>query len=267
VTARDFLLEVMAKLTILSVDVTRFIEDLEIWSTIEFGIVELPDEFAFTSSIMPQKKNPDILEVIRARMSLVLGNYTGSVAALMSLPSTYNMDFQEVTPKLWQSIDTVDNCLSMLTKIVSNLIVKPDVLKKPSLSFLSATELANMLVRNYKIPFRTSHRLVGAIVKKLLENGKSFQDLSIELVSEVTKQVLGHALPLTTQDIFNIMDPSRIVESYNIKGGPAPEQVKRMMTARSNTISGTKRWISEMENMLSRAHKRLENCITEILNS
>lgn len=267
VTTRDFLLEVMAELTILAVDVTRFVEDLEIWSTMEFGIVELPDGFASTSSIMPQKKNPDILEVIRARISLVLGNYTGSATVLMSLPSTYNMDFQEITPKLWQSIDTVDDCLSMLAKIVSNLIIKSIALDKHSLSFLSATELANLLVRNYEIPFRTSHRIVGIIVKRLLEDGKSFRDLTVELVSEVAKQVLGHDIPLTAKEISNIMDLSRIVESYNVKGGPAPEEVKRMMKARFETISRTETWISEKKNKLSMAHRRLGNCITEILSS
>ncbi|MEM2970044.1 MAG: lyase family protein, partial [Candidatus Bathyarchaeia archaeon] len=267
VTARYFLLEVMAELTILAVDVTRFVEDLEIWSTMEFGIVELPDGFASTSSIMPQKKNPDILEVIRARISLVLGNYTGSATVLMSLPSTYNMDFQEITPKLWQSIDTVDDCLSMLAKIVSNLIIKSIALDKHSLSFLSATELANLLVRNYEIPFRTSHRIVGIIVKRLLEDGKSFRDLTVELVSEVAKQVLGHYIPLKAKEISNIMDLSRIVESYNVKGGPAPEEVKRMMKARFETISKTETWISEKKNKLSMAYRRLENCITEILSS
>jgi len=267
VTARDFLLEVMAELTILAVDVTRLVEDFEIWSTMEFGIIELPDEFAFTSSIMPQKKNPDILEVIRARMTMVLGNFAGSAAVLMSLPSTYNMDFQEVTPKLWQSIDTVNDCLSMLDKIVSNLTVKSNALDKHSLSFLSATELANMLVRSHKIPFRTSHKIVGIIVKKLLEEGRSFQDLTIELVSEITKQVLGHALLLTPQEISSIMNVSRVVESYNVRGGPAPEEVKRMIMARSETISRTKRWISETKNKLSFAHKKLEDCIISVLNS
>lgn len=266
VTSRDFLLETLANLAILAVDVTRFVEDLEVWSTMEFGIIELPDEFAFTSSIMPQKKNPDILEVIRARISLASANFTSSIATLLSLPSTYNMDFQEVTPKLWQTVETVKTCLWMLAKIVPNLIVKTDILEKPAYSFLMATELANMLVRNYKVPFRTSHRIVGVVVKTLLEEGKSFRDVTPELVAEVSKQILGHALTVKAQEIRDATEPSHAVESCQVRGGPSPKEVKRMAATRTTTMAESKIWISERKNKLKKTHKKLEDSIIEILN-
>jgi len=266
VTARDFLLETLANLAILAVDVTRFVEDLEIWSSMEFGIIELPDEFAFTSSIMPQKKNPDVLEVIRARMSLASANFNGSATALMALPSTYNMDFQEVTPKLWQTLETVKTCLSMLAKITPNFIVKKDALEKPALTFLTATELADMLVRNYKIPFRTSHKIVGTIVKTLLGEGKSFRDVTPELVAEVSKPILGYALVVKAQVIRDAIEPSRAIESYSTRGGPSPKEVKRMIATRVETIAESKRWISERKSKLTKAHKKMKNSITEILN-
>ncbi len=99
VGSRDFITETVAALTLIAVDLSRFAEDLIIWSTPDFGVVELPDEFTGTSSVMPQKKNPEILEVIRARASQVLGNFVASVAAIKSLPSAYNLDFQEITPR------------------------------------------------------------------------------------------------------------------------------------------------------------------------
>ena len=266
VTSRDFLLETLANLSILAVDVTRFVEDLEVWSTMEFGIIELPDEFAFTSSIMPQKKNPDVLEVMRARMSLASGNFAGSVAALLSLPSTYNMDFQEVTPKLWQTLETIKTCLSMLAKIVPSLIIKTDTLGKPAYTFLTATELANMLVRNYKVPFRTSHRIVGAVVKTLLEEGKSFRDVTPELLAEVSKQILGHALIVKAHEIRGATEPSHAVESCQVRGGPSPKEVKRMAATRTNTMAESRMWISERKNKLTKAQEKLENSIIEILN-
>ncbi|MEM2099330.1 MAG: argininosuccinate lyase, partial [Candidatus Bathyarchaeia archaeon] len=100
VGSRDFILETIAALTLIAVNLSRLSEDLIIWSSPSFGVIELPDEFASTSSIMPQKKNPDVLEVIRARASNVIGDFVAATATLKSLPSTYNLDFQEVTPKL-----------------------------------------------------------------------------------------------------------------------------------------------------------------------
>lgn len=116
VGSRDFIVETIASLTLVAVDLSRLAEDLIIWSSPDFGVVELPDEFTSTSSIMPQKKNPEVLEVIRARASQVLGNFVTVTATLKSLPSTYNLDFQEVTPKLWESIEIVKASLDMFHK-------------------------------------------------------------------------------------------------------------------------------------------------------
>jgi argininosuccinate lyase len=264
VTSRDFLLETLANLTIMAVDVTRFVEDLEIWGTMEFGMIELPDEFAFTSSIMPQKKNPDVLEVIRSRMSLVLGNLTGSVTALMSLPSTYNMDYQEVTPKLWDSLETVKDCLTMLAKIIPKLRVTKNALEKPALSFLMATELANMLVRNYKVPFRASHTIVGMIVKTLLREGKSFRNITPELIAEASRQILGHSLQVKEWEIHNSTEPSLVIESYNTRGGPSPNEVKRMIALRTKKMAESRIWISNKKAKIVKANEILNSSIQTI---
>ena len=105
VGSRDFVLETLADLTILATDVSRVAEDFLVWSSPDFGILDLPESFAFTSSIMPQKKNPDVLEVIRARMSQILGNFVTCATTMKALPSGYNLDLQELTPKLWESIE------------------------------------------------------------------------------------------------------------------------------------------------------------------
>jgi len=150
VSSRDFVLETMADLTIIAVDISRLVEDLILWSSPDFGIIELPDRFSSTSSIMPQKKNPDVLEVIRAKMSHILGNFLTSAATMKALPSSYNMDFQEITPRLWESLENVTSSLDMLSRLVANLKVFKNVFSKPLLSFSTSTELANMLVRKSK---------------------------------------------------------------------------------------------------------------------
>ncbi len=173
VGSRDFILETQSALALLAVNLSRLAEDLIIWSSPEFGTVELPDEFTSTSSIMPQKKNPEVLEVIRARASYALGDFVASAAALKSLPSTYNLDFQEITPKLWASTENLAASLSIFAKLIPNLKVYSNVESKAA-GFVGATELANMLVRKYNVAFRTSHKIVGALVKSLIDSKQDF---------------------------------------------------------------------------------------------
>ncbi len=137
VSSRDFVLETMAVLTIIAVGISRLVEDLIVWSSPDFGVIELPDRFSSTSSIMPQKKNPDLLEVIRARMSHALGNFVTSVTTMKALPSSYNLDFQEITPRLWETLENITSSLDVLSKLVANLKVSKNVFSKPHLSFLS----------------------------------------------------------------------------------------------------------------------------------
>ena len=152
VGSRDFILETMANLTLMAVDLSRLVEDLIVWSSPDFGIIELPDGFSSTSSIMPQKKNPDVLEVIRARMSHMLGNFVTAATTMKALPSGYNLDFQEVTPRLWESMEIMLDSLDMLSKLVIHLNIKKDAFNKSFLIFSTSTELVNMLVRKCKIP-------------------------------------------------------------------------------------------------------------------
>jgi argininosuccinate lyase len=176
------------------------------------------------------------------------------------------MDFQEVTPKLWLALETAKTCLSMLTKITRDLTVKKNVLEKPALTFMMATELANMLVRNHKIPFRTSHRIVGAVVKILLEEGKSLKDATPGLIAEVSKPILGSALMVEGQKIHDAIEPSLVVKSHRTRGGPSPEEVKRMTAARKGTMAESKMWISERKSNLTKAHEKLNNNAKVMMN-
>ncbi len=189
VGSRDFVAEPLADLTFIAVNLSRLAEDLIIWSSPDFGVVELPDEFTSTSSIMPQKKNPEVLEVIRARASHILGNFTTVAAVVKSLPSTYNLDFQEITPKLWESIDSVRASLDMLHKLAPKLKVTEDVSEKALKNFVAATELANLLVRKYNVPFRSAHKIVGAIVKDLLDAKKTFADATPQMLQKGSRRI------------------------------------------------------------------------------
>ncbi|MBS7654626.1 MAG: argininosuccinate lyase [Candidatus Bathyarchaeia archaeon] len=254
VSSRDFLLETLAALSIFAVDLSRFAEDLIIWSSMEFSILEIPDEFTSTSSIMPQKKNPEVLEIIRARMSHILGDFAASSTIMKALPSTYNMDFQEATPKLWDAIKTMKESLRMLSEVVGNLKVKENIMSRPLTSFLAATELANMLVRNYEVSFRTAHKIVGALVKVLIENGKTLLDATPELLSEVSNSFLQKPLVIKSEDLEKAIDLKSFIESHSVRGGPSKREVERMIYHRKSLLH-------QFRSEVSSRRKKIEDSI------
>ncbi len=265
VGSRDFITETVAALSLIAVNLSRFAEDLIIWSSPDFGVVELPDEFTSTSSIMPQKKNPEVLEVIRARASHVLGNLVAVMAALKSLPSTYNLDFQEITPKLWESIEIVRASLDMVHKLLPKLKVTTDVSDKASKSFVAATELANLLVRKYDVPFRTAHKIVGALVKSLIEAKLTYADATPKLLQKAASDAAGIKLTVKAEDITELMNPLKLVETHNVKGGPAPVEVKRALAAREKQLLATKSNISKMDKELEEAENKLDSAVQSYL--
>jgi argininosuccinate lyase len=267
VSSRDFILETLANLTLVAIDISRMAEDLIIWSSPDFGIIDLPESFAFTSSIMPQKKNPDVLEVIRARMSQVLGNFLASATTMKALPSGYNLDLQEITPKLWESLETVAGSLCMLSKLVKNLKVSKDVFSKPVLKFATTTELANMLVKKYSVPFRTSHRIVGTLVKTLLDKKMALSGLTPELLQKAAQDSAGLTLNVKEVDIQESIDPSKFVESHKAKGGPSPTEVKRMLKNRKQLTAQSKLNLSKKESKLEEADSQLKSVVQRYSSS
>jgi argininosuccinate lyase len=257
VSSRDFLLETQAVLTILGVDVSRLVEDLILWSSLDFGLIELPDAFASTSSIMPQKKNPDVLEVIRSRMSHIHGNFVSVASALKALPSTYNMDFQEVTPRLWESMGEVNRALILLAEIYPMLMIREPSFDKPCYAFTTSTELANMLTKKYAIPFRTAHKVVGALVSHLSTKEIGSHEISATLVEAFLKETANLSLQIEVKDIEEAMDPTRFVERHNVKGGPAPNEVKRMIKTRGQRLQTAKTWSDSMKTIQSKAEMEL----------
>jgi argininosuccinate lyase len=267
VGSRDFILETQSALTLLAVNLSRLAEDLIIWSSPEFGTVELPDEFTSTSSIMPQKKNPEVLEVIRARASYALGDFVASAAALKSLPSTYNLDFQEITPKLWASTDNLSSSLGIFAKLIPNLKVSSNVEGKAVAGFVGATELANMLVRKYGVAFRTSHKIIGALVKSLVDSKQTLLDATPELLQKVAQEAAGIKLTVKIKDIVECTNPRKLIETYKVQGGPSPVEVERAITTKNKTQTQTKTSIAKLQEKLANAEKTLNSTVESYILS
>jgi argininosuccinate lyase len=216
---------------------------------------------------MPQKKNPEILEVIRARASQVLGNFVASVAAIKSLPSAYNLDFQEITPELWESVENIHASLDMFHKLLPKLRVATDVSAKTNASFVAATELANILVRKYGVPFRTAHKVVGALVKSLVEAKLTFKDATPELVQKTAKEAANLKLSVEYRELKELADPLKLVEACGVRGGPAPAEVVRALTERKKKLILTSMDISMMDEALEKAGDKLEAILQKHLHT
>jgi len=259
VGARDFLLEVQSCLTLLALNITRLTEDLILWSSLAFGVIELPDQFSSTSSMMPQKKNPEVLEVIRARMSHVAANLQAAIMIMKSLPSGYNLDLQEITPRLWETVDCMSSSLMMLTDLLPLLKVKP--VSSNLLDFTTSTELANLLTRKYKVPFRTAHRIVGSLVQELVEQKRHLSDTTPELLGLVSKRVLGAELKISAEDIQSCIDPLQVVKAHSVKGGPAPDEVGRALKTRNQVLEAWNGWLSKETDRLQKSSERLRSLV------
>ena len=261
VGTRDFILETQSALALLAVNLSRLAEDLIIWSSQEFGTVELPDEFTSTSSIMPQKKNPEVLEVIRARASYALGDFVAVTAAVKSLPTTYNLDFQEVTPKLWAVTDNLTASLAIFAQLIPNIKVSNDVESKAAAGFVGATELANMLVRNYSVAFRTSHKIVGALVKALIDEKKTLLDATPSLLQKIAMETANVTLTVKERDIVSCTNLRKLIETYKVLGGPSPAEVERAIANRKITMIQSNVALNKRKEQLAAATQLLNQTV------
>lgn len=262
ITSRDFVLETLSNLAIMAINICRLVEDLILWSSYEFKLIEIPEEFSSTSSIMPQKKNPDMLEAIRARMSSLIGKFVSATIVLKGLPSSYNLDFQEITPILWNSIGITLESIRMLSMLLPNLRINQEkIIDEIDKSFLVATELANLLTRKYKIPFRKSHKIVGILAKELFEKNLEASKISSSLLEEIINKELKISLKIDYEDIKSALDPKKFIDSHNALGGPSPSIVKKMITNRSKKILDFQKKIEKEKLKLENAFKNLNKII------
>ena len=243
VSSRDFLLEVISDLSILMTNLSRIAEELILWSTSEFGYLEMDDLFSTTSSIMPQKKNPDTAELIRAKTGTVIGCLMSALAICKALPMSYNRDLQEATPHLWRSIQMARSSLRIMDGCISSAHFKVERLRAcAEAGFTTATELADSLVRVTGIPFRTSHQIVGALAA---EGGDPSLD-DLDRVGEKIAGILPSQLGFDEDKLSAALDPVRNVALRSRPGGPAPFETKRMIEERQSLLEANQREVIEM---------------------
>ncbi|MEM3550268.1 MAG: argininosuccinate lyase, partial [Candidatus Bathyarchaeia archaeon] len=267
VNSRDFVLETLGILSIIAIDISRMAEDLIIWSTPEFGLVELPDEFCSTSSIMPHKKNPDVLEVIRSRMTHIIGNFTTCTLTLKALPSGYNLDFQEITPKLWDSLYKTNQAIIMMSDLIRLCKINKSNFASQSLKFTTLTELIRVLFQKHKISFRVAHKIVGAFVRWLIDNGIDLKDAKPEMLEKIAREVSDKTLDISPSDFEAITDIVSFIKNHNVRGGPSPPEVRRMIAFRRNLLARGETSLAETEERIREANEKLRNLTSKIVHN
>jgi len=219
VSDRDFVLEFLFDASVLMMHLSRLSEELVIWASREFGFITISDAFCTGSSIMPQKKNPDLPELIRGKTGRVYGHLISLLTTMKGLPLTYNKDMQEDKEALFDAADTVEICLRVMARLLEEISFSGDRLKEAAeKGLLVATDLADYLVRK-GMTFRKAHEVVGKIVLFAVEQGKELHDLSIEEMKAFATQI--------EQDVYRWLDPLLSLERRNLPGGTGPEVVKR----------------------------------------
>jgi argininosuccinate lyase len=214
---RDFLVEALSALANCAVHLSRISEELVLWSTQEFGFMQMSDAFTTGSSMMPQKKNPDMAELVRGKTGRVVGDLVTMLVLLKGLPLAYNRDLQEDKPPVFDAFDTVDTCLQVLVGALKDARFHAEAMRKALREgFLDATEIADYLAAK-NVPFREAHHVAGRLVARALRAGKVLTELSLAELRE------EHAA--FEQDIYPALDPETIVERRDVYGGPARKQV------------------------------------------
>jgi argininosuccinate lyase len=218
VSDRDFAVEFTAAAALSMVHLSRFCEELILWCSAEFAFIELDDAYSTGSSMMPQKKNPDVAELIRGKTGRVCGDLQSLLTMLKGLPLAYNKDMQEDKEPLFDAVDTVKKCLLVFKPMVETIRVKKENMRKAAGSgFTNATDLADYLVKK-GVPFREAHAVVGRAVLYCLQHDKSLEELSADEYRNFS--------PVIGEDIYGAITIDRCVGARRLPGGPAPETVR-----------------------------------------
>ncbi|MCI8459237.1 MAG: argininosuccinate lyase [Clostridia bacterium] len=219
VSDRDFAVEFAAACSLLMMHLSRCNEEIIYWATDEFGFITLSDAFSTGSSIMPQKKNPDMNELIRGKTGRVYGDLVALLTLMKGLPLAYNKDMQEDKEAIFDCEDTVKQCLEVFTDLLPSLTFHADVMAKGAAGgYTAATDCADYLVKK-GMPFRDAHRVVGQLVHYCVESGKSLEDLSVEEYQSFSD--------LFASDILKTVPIDRLVAARSATGGPAKKTVER----------------------------------------
>ena len=230
VSDRDYVLELLSALSIIMMHLSRFCEEIIIWNTNEYQFVEIDDSYSTGSSIMPQKKNPDIAELVRGKTGRVYGALMSLLTTMKGIPLAYNKDMQEDKELTFDAYDTVKGCLALFNGMLKTITFHPEIMERSAKhGFTNATDAADYLV-NHGVPFRDAHGIVGRLVLYCIDKGISLDDMSLEEYKAIS--------PVFEEDIYDAISLKTCIEKRNTIGAPGPEAMEKV-------IAFNEKWVEE----------------------
>lgn len=221
VADRDYIIEVLSALSTIMMHLSRFSEEIILWNSNEYHFVEIDDAYSTGSSIMPQKKNPDIAELVRGKTGRVYGALVSILTTMKGIPLAYNKDMQEDKELTFDAIDTVKGCVALFTGMLKTLKFNKDIMKTSAMKgFTNATDAADYLV-NHGVPFRDAHSIIGKLVLYCVEKGKAIDELSLEELKAISL--------VFEQDIFEAISLETCVNKRMTIGAPGPDAMKKVI--------------------------------------
>lgn len=237
VSDRDFIVEFLANSSLIMAHLSRLCEELVLWSSTEFQFVELDDAFCTGSSIMPQKKNPDVAELVRGKTGRVYGNLVGMLTVLKALPLAYNKDMQEDKEGMFDTVRTLQGALQLFAPMIATMKVNRDRMRQAvNQDFSNATDIADYLVGK-GLPFRQAHEVIGKTVLYCIQNKKYLLDLSMEEFLQFSE--------LFDDKIYQVLQPEQVVNARNVYGGTATVQVSAAIGRAEQALAANEAWFEE----------------------
>jgi len=237
VSDRDFIVEFLAHASLVMMHLSRLSEELILWSSTEFRFIELDDAFCTGSSIMPQKKNPDVPELVRGKTGRVYGHLIGLLTVLKSLPLAYNKDMQEDKEGMFDTVRTLQGALQLFERMIATMTVNKDRMREAvNQDFSNATDIADFLVGK-GMPFRQAHEVIGKTVLYCIQNGKFLLDLTLDEFKQFSQ--------LFDERIYDVLKPESVVNARDVYGGTAKNQVLAAIERAERELERTAAWVAE----------------------
>ena len=257
VSSRDLAVEALSCATMIMLDGSRLAEEAILWSSAEFGFLDLDDAYAASSSIMPQKKNAVSAEMVRAKAGSVMGDLAAACAILKALPYSYNLDLQEVTPHLWRALDDTIDSLAVLAGMVATASFKPAALRRAIENDNStAVALANYLVMEHGVSFRQAHAIVGQLVRDSADTGRPLHEVAASKMGSVSAK-LGRRVSIGAAEAKDVLDPEGFLAAIATEGGSNPRFIREGIDVRRKELELRSSALSEMKSSLRAAERRL----------
>jgi argininosuccinate lyase len=237
VSDRDFIVEFLSNASIIMMHLSRLCEEIVLWSSTEFHFIELDDAFCTGSSIMPQKKNPDVAELVRGKTGRVYGHLVGLLTLLKSLPLAYNKDMQEDKEGMFDTVRTLQGALQLFAPMIATMKVNRDRMRQAvNQDFSNATDIADYLVGK-GLPFRQAHEVIGKTVLYCIQNKKFLLDLTLDEFKQFSS--------LFDDRIYEVLQPENVVNARNVYGGTASNQVAEAISRAEAALQETERWTEQ----------------------